>query len=65
MPEDVRVTSSTLADGRRAWFVHHWGWGSAEVAAPMALVDAVSGATIAAGTALRLGPWDVRVLVSA
>ncbi|WP_062460895.1 beta-galactosidase [Demequina soli] len=64
LPASVRATSTTLADGRRAFFLHHWGWGSASVAAPVPLVDAVSGAVVAAGDAVELGAWDVRVLVS-
>ncbi|WP_084106743.1 beta-galactosidase [Demequina sp. NBRC 110056] len=64
LPASVRVTSSTLVDGRRAWFLHHWGWGKASVTAPIDVADAVSGEALAAGAVVELGAWDVRVLVS-
>ncbi|WP_062287520.1 beta-galactosidase [Demequina phytophila] len=63
LPESVRVTSTTLADGGRAFFVHHWGWGSVSVAPPSPVVDAVSGERICENSVIELGPWDVRVLV--
>ncbi|WP_284329408.1 beta-galactosidase trimerization domain-containing protein [Demequina litorisediminis] len=64
VPESVRVTSSSLADGRRAWFLHHWAWGSASVTVPLDVVDAVTGEAVAAGGSIELGDWDVRVVVS-
>ena len=64
LPESVRVTSSLLADGRRAWFLHHWGWGAASVTVPFDVADAVSGESVAAGGVIELGDWDVRVVVS-
>ncbi|WP_084130255.1 beta-galactosidase [Demequina sp. NBRC 110055] len=63
LPESVRATSSTLADGRRAWFLHHWGWGEATVTVPFAATDAVTGEEFAAGSALELTDWDVRVVL--
>ncbi|WP_084102779.1 beta-galactosidase [Demequina sp. NBRC 110051] len=63
LPESVRATSSTLADGRRAWFLNHWGWGEATVTVPFAVSDAVTGKEIAAGSALELTDWDVRVVL--
>lgn len=70
LPASVRVTSARGRDGRRLWFVHHWGWGSATVTVPAtgpgAMADVVDGATrLVPGDALELGPWDVRVLVEA
>ncbi|MCL2595995.1 MAG: beta-galactosidase, partial [Promicromonosporaceae bacterium] len=66
LPSAVRVTSVTLADGRRAWFVHNWGWAEYAITVPCALTDALAADTpLAAGSELHLGPWDVRVLVDA
>jgi beta-galactosidase len=44
--------------------VHNWSWEPARVDAPVDLSDALNGTSLPAGTALDLGPWDVRVLVS-
>jgi beta-galactosidase len=62
LPDSVTATTGTAPDGRRVHVVHNWNWTSAQVQAPMALSDALSGDPV--GTALELGPWDVRVLVN-
>jgi beta-galactosidase len=43
--------------------VHNWSWEPSVYRLPAAVVDAVSGAELAADTPLELGPWDVRVLL--
>lgn len=62
LPADVRVTSMRTREGKRVWFVHHWGWGTAEVTAPGEFIDLLDGAGRATGSRVSLGPWDVRVL---
>ncbi|MGX1479799.1 UNVERIFIED_CONTAM: hypothetical protein RKD50_008607 [Streptomyces canus] len=44
--------------------VHNWSWEPVSVPAPVDLSDALTGTSIFAGSALNLGPWDVRVLAS-
>ncbi|PVU81520.1 beta-galactosidase (plasmid) [Cellulomonas sp. WB94] len=64
LPDSVRVTTSRAAGGRRIWFLHHWAWGEADVTCPRDLDDVLApDTTVLAGHTIRLGPWDVRVLV--
>ena len=65
LPATVTATTGTAPDGRRVHILHNWSWEPASVSAPVALTDVLDGTPLAAGTALDLGPWDVRVLVSA
>ncbi len=64
LPEDVRVTSAQTSDGRRVWFIHHWGWGTATLTVPIDLHDAThTEQYLHAGVELVLDPWDVRILI--
>jgi beta-galactosidase len=65
LPESVTVTTGTSPDGRRVHVVHNWSWEPAGVTAPVELSDAIDGTVFRTGQALRLGAWDVRVLVGA
>ncbi|MEV5955014.1 beta-galactosidase [Streptomyces sp. NPDC051987] len=65
LPAPVTATTGTSADGRRVHIVHNWSWQTTGVAAPTHLTDVLAGTSLAAGATLTLGPWDVRVLVSA
>ncbi|RPF31677.1 beta-galactosidase-like protein [Streptomyces sp. TLI_185] len=65
LPASVTATTGSSPDGRRVHIVHNWSWEPASVPAPANLSDVLDGTTVPAGTALELGPWDVRVLVSA
>jgi len=62
LPPSVTATTGTAPDGRRVHVVHNWSWEPAHVQVPVALSDVLSGESVA--TALDLGPWDLRVLVS-
>ncbi|WP_329342797.1 beta-galactosidase [Streptomyces sp. NBC_00663] len=64
LPDSVTATTATATDGRRVHVVHNWSWQPVAVPAPSDLTDVLTGATVPAGTALDLGPWDVRVLVA-
>ncbi|MFE0250809.1 beta-galactosidase [Streptomyces sp. NPDC059010] len=64
LPESVTATTGTAPDGRRVHVVHNWSWQPARVQAPVYLSDALNDGPVPAGTALDLGPWDVRVLVA-
>ncbi|WP_330350798.1 beta-galactosidase [Streptomyces sp. NBC_00582] len=64
LPASVTATTGTSPQGRRVHIVHNWSWEPASATAPVDLVDALDGGSVAAGTALDLGPWDVRVLVA-
>ncbi|WP_454852576.1 beta-galactosidase [Promicromonospora soli] len=60
----VTVSSGTVPDGRRAWFVFNWGWGEQNLVLAADVRDA-AGTTHAAGVQLALGPWGCRVLLDA
>ncbi|GAA4325748.1 beta-galactosidase [Streptomyces venetus] len=64
LPASVTATTGTAPDGRRVHVVHNWSWEPTSVRAPVDLSDALDGTPVPAGTALDLGAWDVRVLVS-
>ncbi|WP_432492279.1 beta-galactosidase [Kineococcus auxinigenes] len=61
-PETVRVSSAAAPDGTRVHVVHNWSWDPCDVFPPTALRDLLGPDRPTAGQALRLGPWDVRVL---
>lgn len=65
LPASVTATTGTSPDGRRVHIVHNWRWEPASVPAPVDFSDALTGAAVPAGSTLQLGPWDVRVVVSA
>ncbi|MFI1032835.1 beta-galactosidase [Streptomyces sp. NPDC020951] len=65
LPATVTATTGTSPDGRRVHIVHNWSWEQASVPVPVDLSDALNGTSVLAGTTLDLGPWDVRVFVSA
>jgi beta-galactosidase len=65
LPASVTATTGTSSDGRRVHIVHNWSWEPARVQAPAELSDVLTDDPVPAGTPLDLGPWDVRVLVSA
>jgi len=65
LPASVTATTATSPDGRRVHVVHNWSWEPVAVEAPVPLTDALTGAAVAPGTAVHLGPWDVRVFASA
>jgi beta-galactosidase len=63
MPVGVTSTGATATDGRRLRFLHNWAWEPATVRVPVAVHDVLDGADHHPGAELRLGPWDVRVLL--
>ncbi|MCW6003655.1 beta-galactosidase [Micromonospora sp. CPCC 205371] len=63
LPGSVTATSGTAPDGRRVHVVHNWSWEPTQAQAPVHLTDVLDGISTPRGTALNLGPWDVRVLV--
>lgn len=56
----VTITSGT-AGGARFWFIFNWGWSAQRISLAEQVQDALTGASLEAGTVLELGPWDVRV----
>ncbi|MFE9425599.1 beta-galactosidase [Kitasatospora sp. NPDC006697] len=64
LPASVTATTGTSPDGRRVHVVHNWSWEPAEAPAPADLTDVLTGTAAAAGSPVRLGPWDVRVFVA-
>ncbi|MFF0018569.1 beta-galactosidase [Streptomyces sp. NPDC005374] len=64
LPESVTATTGTSPDGRRVHIVHNWSWEPTRAQPPVDLTDVLNGDLVPAGTALDLGPWDVRVLVA-
>ncbi|MEU0408916.1 beta-galactosidase [Streptomyces griseorubiginosus] len=65
LPESVTATTGTAPDGRRVHIVHNWSWEAASVSVPADLSDVLDGTSVPAGSTLALGPWDVRVLITA
>ncbi|MER6563342.1 beta-galactosidase [Streptomyces sp. NPDC001027] len=65
LPESVTATTGVSPDGRRVHIVHNWSWEPARVSAPADLSDVLDGTSVPAGAPLELGPWDVRVLITA
>jgi beta-galactosidase len=64
-PASVTVASASRPDGRRLHVVHNWSWEPVSVPAPAGLRDLLDdspGGSVAAGSPVGLGPWDVRVL---
>ncbi|MFJ9152337.1 beta-galactosidase [Streptomyces sp. NPDC102270] len=64
LPATVTATTGTSPDGRRVHIVHNWSWEPVSVPTPADLSDALTNTPLSTGTALELGAWDVRVLVS-
>jgi beta-galactosidase len=62
LPDGVRVTTASAPDGSRIAYVHHWAWGEVTVRVPVEAHDLLEDQHLAAGAAIGLGPWDVRVL---
>ncbi|MCQ4214464.1 beta-galactosidase [Streptomyces longispororuber] len=62
LPASVTVTSARNSEGARLWFVHNWSWQPTRITVPEAVRDVLGTEHVAAGEALDLGPWDVRVL---
>ncbi|GMA33360.1 beta-galactosidase [Litorihabitans aurantiacus] len=50
------------AAGEQLRFVHNWSWDASTFTLPVEVVDLLGGETLAAGSVLELGAWDVRVL---
>jgi beta-galactosidase len=61
-PASVTSTGATAPDGQRLRFLHNWSWQPASVTAPVACRDVLNGKRVAAGDAIGLAAWDVRVL---
>lgn len=59
----VTVSSGTLPDGRRAWFVFNWSWNPTSITLDRDVTDAVTAAAHAAGTELPLGAWSTLTLL--
>jgi beta-galactosidase len=64
LPASVTVATGTSPTGQRVHVVHNWSWQPADVQAPGSLADVLDGSAVPHGTALHLGPWDVRILVT-
>jgi beta-galactosidase len=65
LPPSVTVTSSRTGAGERIFYLHNWSWQTQSAQAPAGLTDLLSGAVVAAGEAVALGAWDVRVVTTA
>jgi len=61
--QPVTVLTARSGSGARLRFVHNWSWQPAALVAPVAVTDALTGDALAAGDAVELAAWDVRVLV--
>jgi beta-galactosidase len=59
----LTATSGVTGQGRTVRFVHNWSWDAVDFALPAAVTDALDDTEYAAGDAVPLGPWDVKVLI--
>jgi beta-galactosidase len=59
----VTVTSGVSGEGRTVRFVHNWSWDEVEFTLPAAVEDALEDEGFDEGAVLRLGAWDVKVLI--
>jgi beta-galactosidase len=63
LPAGVTVSGATATDSRRIRFLHNWTWQESTVTVPVAMRDVLDDTKHQAGAQVRLGPWDVRVLL--
>ncbi|MDX6354116.1 MAG: beta-galactosidase [Streptomyces sp.] len=63
LPASVTATGATARDGRRIRFLHNWSGTPTTIRLPTAATDALGSDRYVAGDELRLGAWDVRLLV--
>jgi beta-galactosidase len=59
----VTVSSGSLPDGRRAWFVFNWSWNDTSLTLDRDVTDAVTADAHASGTELPLGAWSTLTLL--
>jgi len=64
LPASVTATTGTSPDGRRVHVIHNWNWNPVRLQAPVDLTDVLSDESVAAGSPMRLGAWDVRIFKS-
>ena len=63
LPASVRANSARTRPGSRLWFVGNWSWSPVEVAVPVKVDELGTGVELMTGDILRLGAWDVRLLL--
>jgi beta-galactosidase len=63
LPATVTCSGAVAADGGRLRFLHNWSFEPAVVTVPTDCRDVLTGKPLAAGDALDLAAWDVRVLL--
>ena len=62
LPDSVRHTSATGADGRRVHYLNNWSWSATEITAAGAFRDVISGETFVSHEGIHMGSWGSRVL---
>ena len=62
--ESITATRAVNHAGEQVHFVHNWSWTPATFVVPAETENLLSGEKYASGHELRLGPWDVQVLLS-
>ncbi|UZX03296.1 beta-galactosidase [Arthrobacter sp. CDRTa11] len=60
----ITVSSGSLPDGRRVWFVFNWGWDPQTVALAGRVTEVVTGTAFEPGAEISLSPWSTRTFVS-
>jgi beta-galactosidase len=65
LPPPARVTSASVRDGRRLWFVSNWAWEAVTVPTPSCGVSLRSGRGVREGGSVELGFGDVNIVVEA
>ena len=59
----VTITGARNARGEQLRFLHNWSWEPATFVLPCGATDLLSAEDLSEGESIRLGSWDVRVLV--
>ena len=60
----LTVSSGTLPDGRRVWFLFNWAWESRKVTLAQHVREIAVDTAHEAGTELSLGAWSTRTFIS-
>jgi beta-galactosidase len=60
----LTISSGSLPDGRRVWFVFNWGWESRNITLAQPVSETCIDAAYEAGTELSLGAWSTRTFIS-
>lgn len=64
-PDAVTISSGSMPDGTRAYFIFNWSWDEHEVVLSLDATEPAAASQHASGATLKLPAWGCRVLLSA